>query len=105
MHHAAVVVSWVAMIAAALLVAAGVITLTTHRVSPPRMRRRVSRRPYGWAQVCFGSFVLTNTAPRVAGASSGWALLLSIIALAPLVAAIVCMNRTQVHSHGGDPAQ
>jgi hypothetical protein len=94
-HHVAIVMSWIAMIAGVLVLVVGVITLTTRRVSPPRWRGRVNWRPYGSAQVCFGAFALLDNVPRVAGASADLVFLLSIVAFLPMIAGAVCLTRAK----------
>ena len=95
MRQAAVVISWIAMVVGIFVLAIGVITLTTQRVSPPWLRGSMAWRPYGWSQLCLGSFVLIETAPRIAGAPDDVAFALSIVALLPLVAGLMCLSRAQ----------
>jgi hypothetical protein len=93
-HQLAVVISWIGLIVGVFVLAFGAIVLTTRRL-PPWLREKMLWRPYGWSQLCFGAFVLIETAPRIAGAPAALGLALSIVAVVPLVAGLVCLNRAQ----------
>jgi len=94
----AIIATWIAMVIGVLVLVHGVITLAIRRIIWPWLRARMTWRLYGWSQVCFGSSVLLDTIPPVAGASAGLRFLLSGVAFLPIIAGIVCVSRAKLRS-------
>jgi hypothetical protein len=65
-----------------LFVVQGLVTLARRRAVPGgRTRDQPLRwKPWGLYQLCVGTGFLLGTAPRIAGLSSGWVLLIAIAA-------------------------
>jgi hypothetical protein len=80
---------------AGLVLVVGIVTLLRRQVVVPRLRPTASWRPWGWSQVLFGVFVLTETLPRLAGVGAVWVLVCSLLAVAPLVGFVVLQRRAR----------
>jgi hypothetical protein len=78
MHHAATVLSWVVAVLGTAVLASGLARL--------RSGGRSSLAAFG--RVWMGLFALLEAVPRLAGWSSGVVLVLSVLALAPLLLAV-----------------
>jgi hypothetical protein len=95
MHGLALITTWVTFGAGLLFLAVGVTSLARRQVVPPWMRRRIEWQPFGWSAVLYGAFILLETLPRLANVSSGVELTFSVVALVPVLAAVVVQMRAQ----------
>ena len=86
----------VALIAGLTLMVVGSVALRRNVVALPWMRHRVRPKPWGWAQVFYGAFIVAETVPRLTGGSAGLVLALSIAATAPLIAAVMLQTRARL---------
>ena len=89
------VVTWAACVMGVLLLILGLATLGRRRVLLFRTGDLSQWRSRGWSQILVALFVLLETGPRLAGASAVVVELCSIVALVPLIAALVVMTRVR----------
>ncbi len=86
--------TWVAFAVALLELVVGTATLTRKQIIYPWMRDIESWKLRGWADVLFGTFLLTETVPRLGHAPVGFVLVCSEVAFIPLGFAIFLMVRS-----------
>ena len=89
-------ITWVALAAGLVAVATGLIALKREQVIFPWLRNRVRWQPWARSEIMIGSFILVETVPRLAGATSGWVLALSFVALVPLIIALDLSMRSRL---------
>ena len=95
MSRGADVLTWAACAMAALLLILGLATLGRRRVLLFRTGDLSRWRSRGWSQVLVAIFVLMGTVPRLARAPVAVVELCTVVALVPLIAALVVMTRAR----------
>jgi len=90
------ILTWAALSAGVVVLGLGVVTLVRKRVFGfgfGTKGRAIRWRPYAWAQILTGTFILVETVPRLAGAPSGFVAVVSIFAFIPMAGALAARGR------------
>ncbi len=93
MHAATTISTWIAFAAGCVVLVEGAAGASTARRRMPWLHR--ADRRYYLGLVLFGVSVLVETIPRVADASAVATLTLSLVALVPLVSALILTRSPQ----------
>lgn len=89
MDRSSEILAWAALSAGVVVLGLGGGALVSRRVFGFATKGKSIRwRPYAWAQILLGTFVVVDTVPRLAGAPSGFVVVMSILAFVPLAGSV-----------------